>query len=73
METTQIGPAGNFKIIIIVILNIVSIISTNMSNLIKKDPHPPECKCRRRPKMGWRTASVERLFNIMIAFCSDVF
>ena len=35
METTQIGPAGNFKIIIIVILNIVSIISTNMSNLIK--------------------------------------
>ena len=50
METTQIGPAGNFKII--VVLNIVSIISTHMSNVIKTTPTSTRVQVQKETENG---------------------
>lgn len=50
METTQIGPAGNFKII--VVLNIVSIISTHMSNVIKTTPASTRVQVQKETENG---------------------
>ena len=52
METTQIGPAGNFKIIIIVILNVVSMISTHMSNVIKTTPASTRVQVQKETENG---------------------